>query len=278
MGEVAIESLAELMGIIFAFCSPVKHKVRFYFACPGAQALAWKFRRAAAGGAVPPGYTGYSTLRKTALAEVGILIVDDDITSQQALKHILDSEGWRVRIVPEASHALRELASGQWNLAIVNAALIDLRGPLFAILRDLAQAEPVAKSGAGTAPGDPAARMIRVLFLLAPGTDRNVQAVLEQEELPYSWKPCHLHDFLEKVSDLLVDGGAIPQPLRSISGFSESRKRRTPGRFSREAGRGTMFASREDYQMTEEDLAEFEQQEETDRKKRQKKPQDTGVR
>ncbi len=211
------------------------------------------------------------------MAEVGILIVDDDITSQRALKHILDSEGWRVRIVPEASHALRELASGHWSLVIVDAALIDLHGPLFGMLRDLAQAEPVAKSGAGTAPGDPAAKMVRVLFLLAPGTDRNVQAVLEQEELPYSWKPCHLHDFLEKVSDLLVDGGAIPQPLRSIGGFSERKKRRTANRFSREAGRGTMFASREDYQMTEEDLAEFEQQEETDRKKRRKKLLDSSL-
>ncbi len=31
-----------------------------------------------------------------------------------------------------------------------------------------------------------------------------------------------------------------------------------------------MFASREDYQMTEEEMAEFERQEEDDRKKREK--------
>ncbi len=212
------------------------------------------------------------------MAEVGILIVDDDIASQHALKHILDSEGWRVRIVPEGSHALQELAGGHWSLVIVNVALIDLRGPLFGMLKELAQTEPVAKSGAGTPAGDATARMIRVLFLLPPGTDRNVQATLEEEGLPYASKPCHLHDFLEKVSELLVDGGAIARPLRSIGGFQEGKKRRKEGRFSREAGRGTMFASREDYQMTEEELTEFEQQEETERKKRQKKLQDSGGR
>src|SRR5579862_7454472 len=74
------------------------------------------------------------------VAEIGILIVDDDIVSQRALKNILDAEGWRVRIVPLASHALPELASGAWSLVIANVALTDPRGPLFAILRELEQA------------------------------------------------------------------------------------------------------------------------------------------
>jgi DNA-binding response OmpR family regulator len=203
------------------------------------------------------------------LAQVGILIVDDDVTSQRALKSILDSEGWRVRIVAEASHAMAELASGNWSLAIVNVALLDLQGPLFAILRDLAQAEPAP--GADAAP----AKMIRVLFLMPLPVDKNVQAVLERDELPYALKPCHLHDFLEKVSELLVEGGAIAQPLRTIGGF-ERKKRPRDARFSRDAGRGTMFASREDYQMTEEELSEFERQEETDRKKREKKHNGNG--
>jgi len=33
--------------------------------------------------------------------QVGILILDDDAQSQGALKQILDSEGWRVRMVPD---------------------------------------------------------------------------------------------------------------------------------------------------------------------------------
>jgi DNA-binding response OmpR family regulator len=83
------------------------------------------------------------------LSEVGILIVDNDVVSQRALKNVLDAEGWRVRIVPTASHALPELASGAWDLAIVNSALIDIKGPVFAILRDLAQAEAPENTEAG---------------------------------------------------------------------------------------------------------------------------------
>ena len=76
------------------------------------------------------------------MEQVGILLVDDDVTSQQALKSVLDSEGWRVRIVPKASEALAELATGAWNLAIVNVALADPGGPLFAILKKLASRFP----------------------------------------------------------------------------------------------------------------------------------------
>ncbi len=79
------------------------------------------------------------------VAEVGILIIDDDIVSQRALKNVLDSEGWRVRIVPLASHALGEIASGVWSLVIVNVALTDVRGPIFTTLKDLAQAEPSSR-------------------------------------------------------------------------------------------------------------------------------------
>ena len=45
------------------------------------------------------------------MAEVGILIIDDDVVSQRALKNVLDSEGWRVRVAPLASEAMAELAS-----------------------------------------------------------------------------------------------------------------------------------------------------------------------
>ena len=65
------------------------------------------------------------------MAEVGILIIDDDVVSQRALKNVLDSEGWRVRIVPLASHAMAEIASGVWSLVIVNVSLTDVRGPHF---------------------------------------------------------------------------------------------------------------------------------------------------
>jgi DNA-binding response OmpR family regulator len=204
------------------------------------------------------------------VSEVGILIVDDDIATQRALKSVLDSEGWRVRIVPQASLAMAELATGNWNLAIVNVALADVRAPLFAILRDLSQADALPPEGKMESPR----KQIRVLFLVPVLKAKDVQPLLEREGLPYSLKPYHLHDFLEKVSELLVEAGAIAEPIRSISGFAAAKRRPRNLRFSSDTRHGTMFASREDYQMTEEEMAEFERQEEEDRKKREKELKD----
>ena len=225
------------------------------------------------------------------MSEVGILVIDDDLATQRALKNVLDTEGWRVRVVPHARHALTELANSAWNLVIINVALTDLHGPLFAILKDLSQteqAEPptenVDRVNAGeedklasaigeepeAEPAPEARKRIRVLFLVPPLSVRTAQPVLEREGLPYSLKPYHLHDFLEKVSELLVEAGAIEAPIRSMRDFSARRRRVTSRRTARDSRRGAMFASREDYQMTEEELMEFERQEEEDRKKREK--------
>jgi DNA-binding response OmpR family regulator len=199
------------------------------------------------------------------LIEVGILIVDDDVVSQRALKNVLDNEGWRVRIVPLASQALPELATGNWNLAIVDTALADPKGPVFAILRELAQADPL--------PGDdgvPEQKRLRTLFLVRTTEAKKALPALEQDALPYLLKPYHLHDFLEKVSELLVEAGAIDEPLRGIGDLSRVRKRKRARVESREPRRDAMFAPREDYHMTEEEMAEFERQEEEGRKKREK--------
>lgn len=221
------------------------------------------------------------------MAEVGILIIDDDVASQRALKQVLDSEGWRVRILSVASQALRELATGEWKLVIVNVALTDLRGPVFAILRELALAEPqtpVEKSpetqaapaeepngngqGNGASPTPP--KSLRALFLVPTLAAKDVQPILEREGLPYLLKPYHLHDFLEKVSELLLEAGAIEDPIRSMSDFLGAKKRGRVQRAARNSRRGAMFASREDYQMTEEEMVEWERQEEEERKKREK--------
>ena len=205
-----------------------------------------------------------------AVAEVGILIVDDDIANQRALKNILDSEGWRVHIVHRDSHALAELATGDWSLAIVNITLTDVRGPFFAILKELSQVEAAEPP----VDGQPARRGFRALFLVPVAAARQVQPLLEREGLPYSLKPYHLNDFLEKVSELLIEAGAITEPLRSVRGFGATKRRRREARSSREGRRGTMFASREDYQMTEEEMIEYERQEEEERKKREKAMKD----
>jgi CheY-like chemotaxis protein len=202
--------------------------------------------------------------------DVGILIVDDDVTSQRALKNVLDSEGWRVRIVTLVAHALTELASGTWNLVIVNITLADPRGPLFAILKELAEAEPVASPLDSETPP----KRIRTLYLVPVAVGKDMQPILEREGLPYSLKPYHLHDFLEKVSELLVEAGAIAEPIRSIGGFGARKRRRRNAHFSRDTRRGTMFATREDYQMTDEEMAEYEREEEEGRKKREKELHD----
>jgi CheY-like chemotaxis protein len=207
------------------------------------------------------------------VSEVSILIIDDDIASQRALKLILDSEGWRVRIVPLASQAMSELASGSWDLAIVNVTLLDMSGPVFSTLTELAQAQmSIPEPAISTEDQELRPRRFRALFLVPLMGSKEVPLILEREGLPYSFKPYHLHDFLQKVSDLLIESGAISEPLRSVAGF-EHKKRRRDVRSPRDVHGGRkMFASREDYQMTEEEMAEFERQEreEDERKKRAK--------
>lgn len=234
------------------------------------------------------------------MSDVGILIVDNDVASQRALKHVLDAEGWRVRIVPTAAQALPELAGGVWNLAIVNIALVDIKGPLFAILRDLAQAEQQREEAARAAAEgvavdestgtevktDPRAEAevavtelerprFRVLFLVPMTEAPKVEPILEEEGLPYSLKPYHLHDFLEKVSELLVESGSMEQSLRGVGEFKRVKTRKRV-RSARDSRRNSMFASREDYQMTEEEMADWERQEEEDRKKREKEMKERG--
>jgi CheY-like chemotaxis protein len=211
------------------------------------------------------------------VAEVGILILDDDAVSQRALKHVLDSEGWRVRIVPLASHALSEIATGAWNLVVVNVALIGLHGPIFQTLKDLAQGEADVPEGEAATAEDSLVdnakpKRIRVLFLVPMLARKDVIPWLEREGLPYTLKPYSLHDFLEKVSELLLEARAIQAPIRSIGDRSFGRRSDRRARLG--ARRGAMFASREEYQMTEEEMAEYERQEEEDRKKREKELKD----
>jgi PleD family two-component response regulator len=204
--------------------------------------------------------------------QIGILIVDDDIVSQRALKNILDSEGWRVRIVPLASAAMLELASGEWSLVIVNVAMTDVRGPLFSILKDLAQGVADAPVGVSVDASKP--KGIRVLFLVPMLAVKDAQPILEREGLPYILKPYHLHDFLEKVGELLVQAGALADPIRSMRGFGSGSNRQSGGRSSRNNRRNLMFASRDDYQMSEEEMLEWERTEEADKKKRKKELKD----
>src|SRR3984957_1614302 len=70
--------------------------------------------------------------------QVGILILDDDDNNQGALRQILDSEGWRVRLVQDPKLLLAELKSGEWSLVIANIAMAGTDTPIFITLRELA--------------------------------------------------------------------------------------------------------------------------------------------
>jgi DNA-binding response OmpR family regulator len=203
------------------------------------------------------------------LAKIGILVIENDEGNQGALRQLLDSEGWQVRIVPAVNLALGELASGEWSLVIVNIAMIGLTSPVYQTLRELALA-PAVEEGKVRA---------RVLFVVPESAAVEALPVFERERLPYVVKPFQFHDLLEKVSDLLMEAAALADPIRRVrhdAGLSE--RKRKEGRAGRELGRNaanrntSMFAKRDEYSMTEEEIAEYEKSEKEDREKKKKKP------
>jgi len=70
-----------------------------------------------------------STGSTPALTQVGILVLDENAPGGSAVKQILDSEGWRVRIVPDTQMLLAELKTGEWSLVIADVALTGVDGP-----------------------------------------------------------------------------------------------------------------------------------------------------
>ncbi len=151
---------------------------------------------------------------------------------------------------------LAELKTGEWSLVIANIALLGLDSPGYLTLRELAGV-PAEEGG-----------RVRTLFLVPEMAGCQFVGVLEKARLPYVVRPYHLHDFLEKVSDLLVEVNAIEAPLRQVRyEFGGLRKKK------REASRTTsMFASRDEYSYTEEELAEYEKQESEHSRSKRNKP------
>jgi DNA-binding response OmpR family regulator len=177
--------------------------------------------------------------------QVGILILDDDPQSQGALKQILDSEGWRVRVVPDTKMFLAELRTGEWSLVIANVTITGTESPLFVTLRELTNV-PAEEGG-----------RLRALYLVPDVNGEHFVEPLERAKLPYVLRPFHLHDFLEKVSDLLVEIKAIEAPLRQVRyEFGELRKKK-----KKAAKSNAMFASRDSFSYTEEEIAEYEREE-----------------
>ena len=61
--------------------------------------------------------------------QVNILVLDQEGSSATALRQVLDSEGWRVRVVSDAKLLLTELKTGEWSLVIANIALLGVDSP-----------------------------------------------------------------------------------------------------------------------------------------------------
>jgi DNA-binding response OmpR family regulator len=188
--------------------------------------------------------------------QVGILVLDNDDGGASAVKQILDSEGWRVRVVSDTQMLLAELKTAEWSLVIANAAITGVDTPVFFTLRELAG---VSLEDGGR---------VRVLYLIPELAGGQYIGALEAARLPYVVRPYHLHDFLEKVSDLLVEVKAIEGPIRQVRHeFGALRKKK------KQAGRSnSMFASRDSYSYTDEELAEYERQESEDSKTKRNKP------
>jgi CheY-like chemotaxis protein len=197
------------------------------------------------------------------LDPIGILILDDDLVSQAALWQVLDSEGWQIRMVTHANHALAELANGEARLVIANVAMTGLTGPLYETLEALALSPSIEGT---TAPA-------RVLYLVPAIVATEAQPLLERAGLPYLLKPYHLHELLQKVSDLLLEARAISAPIRNVQIEFKAKARpliRTGSRL--DSRRTNMFANREEYSMSEEELLEYERQETEARNKKKRKP------
>lgn len=185
-----------------------------------------------------------------------MLVLENDAQNAAALRQILDAEGWRVRVVTDLGLLHAELKTGEYSLLIANVALTGVDSPTFHVLQELALVAP--EEGG----------RIRVLFVVPEMTGSQYVPGLEAARLPYSVRPFHLHDFLEKVSDLLVEVKAIEGPLRMTRReFGEARKKKKQG--SRTT---SMFAARDSYSYSEEELAEYERQEAEATKNRRMKP------
>jgi DNA-binding response OmpR family regulator len=199
---------------------------------------------------------GMATAPSGEVRQVGLLVLEDDSRNAAALKQILDSEGWRVRTVSDLKMLHAELKTGEYSLVVANIAIVGLESPTFHVLRELSAVTP--EDGG----------RIRVLYVVPEMTGGQFVGSLEVARLPYALRPFHLHDFLEKVSDLLVEIKAIVGPLRMTRyEFGAARKKK------KQDGRSnSMFAARDSYSYTEEELAEYERAETESSRTRRTKP------
>ena len=176
--------------------------------------------------------------------QVGILVLDNDPNGASAVKQVLDSEGWRVRVVPDAKALLIELKSADWSLVVANTAAMDLDSPAFFTLREIAS---VPQESGGR---------IRALFIIPETAEKQVTVQIEASRLPYVVHPYHF----------LVEIKVIDAPIRLVRReFGAIRKKK------KQVGRNTMFAPRDTFSYTEEEISEYEREEAAEASKGKRK-------
>jgi DNA-binding response OmpR family regulator len=178
--------------------------------------------------------------------QVAILVLEEDADNAVAVRQLLDSEDWRVNIVTDTDLLLNELRNGKWSLVVANVAVTGIDSAAFTTLRELASVQ-----------ADEGGR-IRVLFIVPEMADIKYMQTLERVRLPYVVRPFNFHDLIQKVSDLLFEVRAIAVPLRQVGReFGVVRKKKADASRTN----NSMFASRESYSYSEEEVAEYERQE-----------------
>lgn len=192
------------------------------------------------------------------MKRVRVLIIDDDEASRRALAAVLDGEGWEITVAARPAQGVEHLRQGPWQLVVADLSVSSLSAPLFDLLKELAEA----------------GGSLQVMFLVPAVVDETTRRRLQGLKIPCLAKPIQLNDFLERVSDLLLDAGAIRRPLRRVRHLAGTiRVLAETGGLP--AGGREMIAPRDGhYEYTEEELRQFEEEEEE--KRRRKKAQEVG--
>jgi DNA-binding response OmpR family regulator len=190
--------------------------------------------------------------------EINILVLENDPGSQNAIQMMMDGEGWRLKIIADPDAALHDLAQGSWALVVASVAMVDFAGPLFQILKELAQSAPVEDGKS----------RVRVLFVVPAAMAQQAVPVLEEARVPFALKPYAFNDFLEKVNDLLLQAQFLSKTARERGFAFEQSGKPKAGKNKKAAAANSMFASRDEYFYTEEELAEYEKEQKEDEKKK----------
>lgn len=135
---------------------------------------------------------------------VRVLLLDESRARRHAMTSILEGKGWTIQEAASTAEGLKQLQASKWDLVVADVSTIHPHSPLFEVLEELAKTDGP----------------VQVLFSLQAGKEEQVQQQLEKLGLRCVNKPLHFGGFLDQVSDLLFDSGAIVRPLRQVGNIA----------------------------------------------------------